>query len=422
MGGVQLQLRAARMKPKAIAVFLMLYIAASGVCDDIHEAARDGKLDAVKSLLAENRDLVSALDDDSCTPLHLAARNGHSDIVEHLPLNGANVDAQAYNRFTPLHLASDPIVVEILLRYEPDLTLQDSATVQTPLENAAYDAATRWKDKKKWRQIAKLLLDAGAYYDIQSAIYLRDFGRVEALLNANPELANGPHGAQQVALRVAAREGRVDICKLLLHHGSDPDDFKHGLGIPIVCDAVRHPQVVKLLIDAGADLTKRVTWRGDRVGIWIIGDEATPLHYAASDGEVESARLLIKHGVKVDAQDDRGQTALHIASWSDRTAMVRFLLEQGADPSARSKAGTFSSRPAMFRFLLQPGRRPLDMAHREETKRILRNAAKLDASGGMLLRVFGIIVLIAGLCAAALVLRQKLNKRLRSEQAPQPDD
>jgi ankyrin repeat protein len=47
---------------------------------------------------------VTKRDSDSQTPLHVAARFNHIEVVKWLLENGADVDAQAYNRFTPLHL------------------------------------------------------------------------------------------------------------------------------------------------------------------------------------------------------------------------------------------------------------------------------------------------------------------------------
>jgi uncharacterized protein len=195
------------------------------------------------------------------------------------------------------------------------------------------------KDQAKWREIVRLLLDAGADYDIQSAIHLADLQRVHAILRQDPTLANGLHGAQKVPLRVAALEGRIEICELLLRFGADPDDFRDGNGIPIICNAVDHPKIVKLLVDAGADLKKPITWRGGGTGAWVIGAKATALHYAAERGQVDSARLLLDHGVPVDGKDDNGQTPLYIAAVCGRTAVIRLLLQRGADPQAEARNG-----------------------------------------------------------------------------------
>ena len=54
---------------------------------------------------------VAKRDSDQRTPLHVAARFNHTSVVKWLLENGADVDAQAYNRFTPLHLTKNPCLL-----------------------------------------------------------------------------------------------------------------------------------------------------------------------------------------------------------------------------------------------------------------------------------------------------------------------
>ena len=75
---------------------------------DIHQAAYDGDIQAVKQHLVDGTD-VNAKDDDGWTPLHLAARVGHNDVAELLIANSAEVNAiivsGPYQGKTPLDLA-----------------------------------------------------------------------------------------------------------------------------------------------------------------------------------------------------------------------------------------------------------------------------------------------------------------------------
>ena len=107
---------------------------------------------------------------------------------------------------------------------------------------------------------------------------------------------------------------RVEICKLLLKHKANPDDFERGGGYPIMAEAVDHAAVIKLLIHAGANVRRRITQLvGGSTGGRIIGDEATALHFAAQAGNVDSCRLLVAAGADVSAADTEGQTPLHVA-------------------------------------------------------------------------------------------------------------
>src|SRR5262249_53286944 len=57
--------------------------------------------------------------------------------------------------------------------------------------------------------------------------------------------------------------------------------------------AVRHPDAVRLLIEHGADPNAR-----------DAGDNATPLHFAAANGILECARLLLDAGADVHGAGD----------------------------------------------------------------------------------------------------------------------
>ena len=112
-------------------------------------------------------------------------------------------------------------------------------------------------------------------------------------------------------------------------------------------------EVVKLLIDAGADvrvqgqanrrcrcmqqqntvmkeLFRHYLRREPKVNSRGSG-RASALQFAAYGGHETIARLLIRHGVDVNAKDGFRDTALHAAAGGGYTDIVRLLLEHGAD-------------------------------------------------------------------------------------------
>ena len=63
------------------------------------------------------------------------------------------------------------------------------------------------------------------------------------------------------------------------------------------------------------------------------------LHYAADRGHAAVVRLLLEHGADVEARDDDGLTPLATAVMSEQLDATRALLEAGANPSTRDNDG-----------------------------------------------------------------------------------
>jgi ankyrin repeat protein len=106
--------------------------------------------------------------------------------------------------------------------------------------------------------------------------------------------------------------------------------------------AVSHNSIacVRLLLEHGAD--PKVT---DNAG-W------TPLIFAAYfGGSDEMLNLLLDRGAEINAQNDRGITALYLASASGHVPQVKLLLARGADRSIASKSGYTPLRIAQIKSL-----------------------------------------------------------------------
>ena len=69
----------------------------------------------------------------------------------------------------------------------------------------------------------------------------------------------------------------------------------------------------------------------------------TALAAAAFKGDVAIAKLLVKHKADANAANESGQTPLMFAALTGRTEMVKYLLEAGADPAAMDKSKNTAS-------------------------------------------------------------------------------
>lgn len=92
------------------------------------------------------------------------------------------------------------------------------------------------------------------------------------------------------------------------------------------------------------------TKRGDAVAVWAAlaagsasdhtdGKGNTALIFAARDGHLEIADMLIAYGAKVDWQDDEQVTPLILAASRNHPAIVTLLLDHGARPTLQDQWG-----------------------------------------------------------------------------------
>jgi ankyrin repeat protein len=346
-----------------------------------HQYLWDGFAEKAIEMMKADAKWVNARDKDQCMPLHHAARFGTPAAVAWLLEHGANVDVEAYNRFTPLHFAEDPEIVRLILQKKPNLKRSD-VQGQTPLQEAASKLADARaeKDRENWRQIVKLYTDALGGADLISAITLGDLARVKAILSESPKLADDFQGTSP--LRVAAGRGHLEICKYLVDEFHvDVNDWQRGVGYPIIKGALKHPKVVRLLIEKGADLKKGVTWQGGRTGVWIIGDDATLLHYAAADGVPETVNLLLDHGVDPFALDapffNRGesQTALEIAAYFGKADNAAAIVNH-----ARFDQATAEKQQALLDKCLRWGAHPTWLAREPDRPKLMEVLIKKGAN------------------------------------------
>jgi hypothetical protein len=65
----------------------------------------------------------------------------------------------------------------------------------------------------------------------------------------------------------------------------------------------------------------------------------TPLHYAADEGHIEIAGLLLQNGAEVNAKDRWDRTPLHLAAYNGHVDILHLLVENGANLEAQSSNG-----------------------------------------------------------------------------------
>lgn len=110
----------------ALFVFVFLVIEASA--EQIVEAAKEGDLKTVKTILAQDSTKLNALDEDKYTPLHWSCIRAHWDVAKYLIEQGADPNIQGGDGGTPLNWAvhhDDVEIIKLMIAKGAKLNIQN---------------------------------------------------------------------------------------------------------------------------------------------------------------------------------------------------------------------------------------------------------------------------------------------------------
>jgi len=268
-----------------IVAFSLSAVSVNAATSELADAAMARNALTVRSLLQKKVD-VNAPQVDGTTALHWAVRYDDLDTADLLIRSGARVSTANREGVTPLQLA-------------------------------AMNGSASMIDK---------LLKAGA--------------------EANAALT--PSG--DTALMMAARTGTPEAITVLLEAGANVNAKESWGGTTALMWAAseQHAAAVKLLLDHGADVNARSNFVAAANGRGFEGRTPaapkaeqkveefasgwlTPLMFAAREGDLESARLLVNAGANVNAIAGDGKDALGLAIFNGNYDFASFLIDSKSD-------------------------------------------------------------------------------------------
>jgi ankyrin repeat protein len=249
----------------------------------LHWAARRGDADLVTALVAAGANARVGTRFGAYTPLHLAAERGSAPIVKALVAAGAVVDATTSTGATPLMFAAaagDTGAIATLIDGGANINARENDRLQTPL---IFAAANNRLDA------LKLLIARGA--DPNAATLLTDLGE----LSRNGQNPDGRNLAVKPEMRRAAPAK------------------------PLVPGVERQHM-----------FNEQVAWQGGM----------TPLLYAARQGYIDAARILLDAGVEVNARKGGDHASvLLVATVNGQFDLASMLLDRGANPNLAAENG-----------------------------------------------------------------------------------
>nr|WP_240795551.1 ankyrin repeat domain-containing protein [Aquibacillus halophilus] len=134
----------------------------------------------------------------------------------------------------------------------------------------------------------------------------------------------------------AAENGHLEIIRILISYGAD-QQLVDTAGFNALIYAVigGHIEVVDYLLAQGADINFVVK---DRSPHNLIGGK-TPLFYAVIHDNLEMVKLLVERGASLNQQDEFGDTASMTGATYNRSTVVDYLLNIGANTSLKNQNG-----------------------------------------------------------------------------------
>ena len=169
------------------------------------------------------------------------------------------------------------------------------------------------------------------------AIDEEDLAALEALAGHHPDVGL-PAKRGRTALMVAAKHGRVDLVRRLLSAGADVHARSDHGGTALMFAALGgSPKTLEVLLEAGAEVNA------------AGGFDWTALMIATVKGDTRSVERLLDHGAEVNRADIYGWTPLMRAAFEKRSGVVSALLgSPSLDLDARNEVGATALHLAAF--------------------------------------------------------------------------
>jgi ankyrin repeat protein len=194
--------------------------------------------------------------------------------------------------------SGDSFAMDNLLHSNPSLAKQETSHGISPILLACYYNKLA---------IIKVLLKHIDKVDIYEAAAVGLLNEAAEIIETNPSLLSSYSNHGFTALGMACHFGNEEIVRHLLLKGADPNQTSNnGYNVNPLYTA-------KLLVEGGAEVNI------------IQAGNLTPLHAAASNGNIEMLILLLENGADVLIKDDNGQTPAHSAQAKGHHEIAKIL-------------------------------------------------------------------------------------------------
>jgi ankyrin repeat protein len=288
----------------------------------LHWAAYHGDTEAVRWLI-EAGAAPTAANRAGATPLSLACTAGNADVIALLLDAGADPNERLPHGETALMMAvrsGGRAAVELLLDRGAEVNAAETLRGTTPL---------MWAVAYEHPAVAAVLIERGA--DVAARSNLVPRGRRPYLADTTrARIEDFKRGVGQAGRAIPVDLGRGGNSRPV----SDEDLFGDDAAEPAAAPAP--PQQTQAAAPPPSDEDVDAPPRNVTPDQW---GGLTSLVFAARQGSLDSARLLLAGGADVNQETEYGWTPLLAAIHNRYYRLGVFLLENGADPKRANKGG-----------------------------------------------------------------------------------
>ncbi|MDR1260954.1 MAG: ankyrin repeat domain-containing protein [Rickettsiales bacterium] len=171
--------------------------------------------------------------------------------------------------------------------------------------------------------------DKNGWTSLHHAAYGGSSRIVQYLINNGANIHAEDTVCGRKPIHIAAREGNTGIVRLFLSKGIGVNDTDENSWVPLHYAAWNgYLETAKFLVDEGANIHAKDATHGKKA-----------VHIAAGRGYIDVAELFLRNGVGIDDTDKEGRTLLYYAVWKGNLKAVKFLAGKGANVHVENTYG-----------------------------------------------------------------------------------
>lgn len=181
---------------------------------------------------------------------------------------------------------------------------------------------TRWLAVGLWVSLgfAAAMADPALDAALVNAAALGDMKRVQSLLDQGAQIEGRMPTNHWTPLMGASMTGGIEMVRFLLGKGAHTNAVTpDGTSVLIIAAMAGDVPTIELLLKHGAKLE----YQENRAG-------ATALIMAASENQAEAVKALLNAGANPNAKTKRGETALKVAQDNKNAEIAKLLKSHGA--------------------------------------------------------------------------------------------